>query len=142
MPTEEICHHFNELRSDLVLLYELKSALSTCEFELQTLRHRFEAFNPGKVCNIMKTYTKLDFLYALLVSYKFISSSFVGQNSTLNKLIFLQIVQNSGSNSNGCSCDILSPNFFRRKYSSVEMWSLILSDQFQFLYLSSKVTYI
>lgn len=55
MPTEEICHHFNELRSDLVLLYELKSALSTCEFELQTLRHRFEAFNPGKVCEMMKT---------------------------------------------------------------------------------------
>jgi len=48
MPTEDICHHFNELRSDLVLLYELKSALATCEFELQTLRHRYEAFNPGK----------------------------------------------------------------------------------------------
>ncbi|XP_054278720.1 DNA methyltransferase 1-associated protein 1-like [Macrosteles quadrilineatus] len=48
MPTENICHHFNELRSDLVLLYELKSALATCEFELQTLRHRYEAFNPGK----------------------------------------------------------------------------------------------
>jgi len=48
MPTEDICHHFNELRSDLVLLYELKSALSTCEFELQTLRHRYEAISPGK----------------------------------------------------------------------------------------------
>lgn len=49
MPTEDICHHFNELRSDMVLLYELKMALATCEFELQTLRHQYEAFNPGKV---------------------------------------------------------------------------------------------
>lgn len=48
MPTEDICHHFNELRSDMVLLYELKMALATCEFELQTLRHQYEAFNPGK----------------------------------------------------------------------------------------------
>ncbi|KAG8244044.1 DNA methyltransferase 1-associated protein 1 [Homalodisca vitripennis] len=45
---EDICNHFNELRSDMVLICELKSALSTCEFELQTLRHRYEAFNPGK----------------------------------------------------------------------------------------------
>lgn len=42
---------------------------------------------------------QIGFLYALLVSYKSISSSFIGQNSTLNKLIFLQIVQTSGSNS-------------------------------------------
>lgn len=43
MPTEEICHHFNELRSDMVLLYELKMALASSEFELQTLKHQFEA---------------------------------------------------------------------------------------------------
>jgi DNA methyltransferase 1-associated protein 1 len=49
MPTEEICVHFNELRSDMVLLYELKTALATCEYELQTLRHQYEALNPGKV---------------------------------------------------------------------------------------------
>jgi DNA methyltransferase 1-associated protein 1 len=49
MPTEEICIHFNELRSDMVLLYELKTALATCEYELQTLRHQYEALNPGKV---------------------------------------------------------------------------------------------
>ncbi|KAF4521301.1 hypothetical protein B566_EDAN002305 [Ephemera danica] len=48
MPTPEICVHFNELRSDMVLLYELKAALATCEFELQTLRHQYEALNPGK----------------------------------------------------------------------------------------------
>lgn len=49
IPTEEICVHFNELRSDIVLNYELKSALTTCEFDLQALRHQYEALNPGKV---------------------------------------------------------------------------------------------
>lgn len=34
---------FNELRSDLVLLYELKQAHSNCEYEQQMLRHRYEA---------------------------------------------------------------------------------------------------
>lgn len=53
MPTEEICTHFNELRSDMVLLYELKTALATCEFELQTLRHQYEALNPGKVTSLL-----------------------------------------------------------------------------------------
>ncbi|XP_071117138.1 DNA methyltransferase 1-associated protein 1-like [Haliotis cracherodii] len=42
MPTEEIVHHFNELRQDIVLLYELKLALANCEYELETLRHRME----------------------------------------------------------------------------------------------------
>lgn len=48
-PSEEICQSFNELRSDMVLLMEIKAALSTCEFELQSLRHQYEALNPGKV---------------------------------------------------------------------------------------------
>ncbi|XP_038616206.1 DNA methyltransferase 1-associated protein 1 isoform X1 [Tachyglossus aculeatus] len=43
MPTEELVQMFNELRSDLVLLYELKQACSNCEYELQMLRHRHEA---------------------------------------------------------------------------------------------------
>ncbi|KAJ1530661.1 hypothetical protein ONE63_005532 [Megalurothrips usitatus] len=55
MPTEEICNHFNELRSDMVLLHELKTAYSTCEFELQTLRHQYEALCPGKVIDIPMT---------------------------------------------------------------------------------------
>ncbi|MEE6495310.1 hypothetical protein FKM82_002006 [Ascaphus truei] len=45
MPTEDIVQMFNELRSDLVLLYELKQAFSNCEYELQMLRHRFEALS-------------------------------------------------------------------------------------------------
>lgn len=52
-PTEEICQNFNELRSDMVLLFELKSALTTCEFELQALRHQYEALNPGKVSFVL-----------------------------------------------------------------------------------------
>ncbi|RZF36479.1 hypothetical protein LSTR_LSTR011266 [Laodelphax striatellus] len=55
IPTEQVCQHYNELRSDMVLLHELKIALSTCEFELQTLRHQFEAFAPGKTLTIPST---------------------------------------------------------------------------------------
>ena len=32
---------FNDLRSEIVFLYELKQALSNSEFEYQTLCHRF-----------------------------------------------------------------------------------------------------
>ncbi|XP_033636516.1 DNA methyltransferase 1-associated protein 1-like isoform X3 [Asterias rubens] len=49
MPTEDISLLYNELRSDMVLLYELKLAHANCEFELQTLRHRYEALAPGKL---------------------------------------------------------------------------------------------
>nr|CAG4640897.1 EOG090X076S [Eulimnadia texana] len=52
VPTEEICQNFNDLRSDLVLLYELKMGLSTCEYELETLRHQYEALAPGKTLEI------------------------------------------------------------------------------------------
>ncbi|CAI9742558.1 methyltransferase 1-associated 1-like isoform X1 [Octopus vulgaris] len=47
MATEEIVQHFNELRQDIVLLYELKLALANCEYELQTLRHQFESLTPA-----------------------------------------------------------------------------------------------
>eukprot|EP00118_Oscarella_pearsei_P019369 m.205389 g.205389 ORF g.205389 m.205389 type:complete len:478 (+) comp39658_c0_seq57:87-1520(+) len=43
MPTEQICTEFNDIRNDIVLLLELKGAVDSCEYELQTLRHRFEA---------------------------------------------------------------------------------------------------
>ena len=49
MSFEEMVPHFNELRQDIVLLYELKLALANCEYELQTLRHRFDTLAPGKV---------------------------------------------------------------------------------------------
>lgn len=43
MPTEEICQRFNDLRSDIVFVYELKMALNLMEFELQALKHQVEA---------------------------------------------------------------------------------------------------
>jgi len=46
--TEEICSEFNELRSEMVLLYELKNALTNSEFELTSLAHQYEALVPGK----------------------------------------------------------------------------------------------
>ena len=53
MPTEEVVSIFNELRQDIVLLYELKSALANCDYETETLRHRLETVAPGKVCTII-----------------------------------------------------------------------------------------
>lgn len=47
MATEEIVQHFNELRQDIVLLYELKLALASCEYDLQTLRHQYETLSPS-----------------------------------------------------------------------------------------------
>ncbi|XP_053687754.1 DNA methyltransferase 1-associated protein 1 [Sabethes cyaneus] len=51
-PIEEICVAFNELRSDMVLLCELRTALATCNFELESLKHQYEALCPGKTLNI------------------------------------------------------------------------------------------
>ncbi|XP_057657784.1 DNA methyltransferase 1-associated protein 1 [Diorhabda carinulata] len=56
-PSDEICQHFNELRSDMVLLMEIKGALVTCEYELQSLRHQYEALNPGKSLSIPQQLT-------------------------------------------------------------------------------------
>lgn len=49
MPTPEICQLFNELRSDAVLLYDLKIAYMNSEMDLQTLRYRWDALAPGKI---------------------------------------------------------------------------------------------
>jgi len=73
MPTEDVCTHFNELRSDLVLLYELKLGLSTCEYELQSLRHQYEALAPGKTLEIP----------ALLLSNQAAASTSSSVDSTL-----------------------------------------------------------
>ncbi|XP_076440814.1 DNA methyltransferase 1-associated protein 1-like isoform X2 [Babylonia areolata] len=47
MPTEEMVQHFNELRQDIVLLYELKLALASCDYDQQMLRHRHDTLNPN-----------------------------------------------------------------------------------------------
>jgi hypothetical protein len=53
MPTDDVVVHFNELRQDIVLLYELKLALANCDYELETLRHRLETVAPGKALSLL-----------------------------------------------------------------------------------------
>lgn len=50
--TDDICNEFNELRSEMVLLYELKNALTNCEYELTSLKHQYEGLVPGKTLEI------------------------------------------------------------------------------------------
>ena len=51
-PNETMCTEFNDLRSDMVLLYELKAALATCEQELHSLKAQYETLCPGKTLEI------------------------------------------------------------------------------------------
>lgn len=45
MACEEIVDEFNDLRSDIVLLFDLKNALNSAEYELQTSLHRLKNDN-------------------------------------------------------------------------------------------------
>jgi hypothetical protein len=45
MACEEIVDEFNDLRSDIVLLFDLKNALNSAEYELQTSLHRLKHEN-------------------------------------------------------------------------------------------------
>jgi hypothetical protein len=45
MACEEIVDEFNDLRSDIVLLFDLKNALNSAEYELQTSLHRLKNEN-------------------------------------------------------------------------------------------------
>lgn len=49
IPTEDVITNYNELRQDIVLMYELKLALANCEYELQTLKHQLETLAPDRV---------------------------------------------------------------------------------------------
>ena len=42
MACEEIVDEFNDLRSDIVLLFDLKNALNSAEYEFQTSLHRLK----------------------------------------------------------------------------------------------------
>ena len=55
VPSDVMCTEFNELRSDMVLIYELKAALGTCEQELHSLKAQYETLNPGKTLEIPET---------------------------------------------------------------------------------------
>lgn len=52
VPSDAMANEFNDLRSDMVLIYELKAALSTCEQELHSLKAQYETLNPGKTLEI------------------------------------------------------------------------------------------
>ncbi|CAF0876785.1 unnamed protein product [Adineta ricciae] len=45
MACEEVVEEFNDLRSDIVLLFDLKNALNSAEYELQTSLHRLKSEN-------------------------------------------------------------------------------------------------
>jgi len=52
VPTKEIAANFNDLRQDIMLLHEMRLALANCQYELQTLRHRFETLAPGRTAEL------------------------------------------------------------------------------------------
>lgn len=45
MACEDIVDEFNDLRSDIILLYDLKNALNSAEYEFQTALHRLRSEN-------------------------------------------------------------------------------------------------
>lgn len=53
MPTESICQNFNELRSDLLLLYEIKVNLANTDFEIQSIKNQLAAVKPELVADDM-----------------------------------------------------------------------------------------
>ncbi|KAK7074176.1 DNA methyltransferase 1-associated protein 1, partial [Halocaridina rubra] len=57
MAVEEVCQLFNDLRSDLVLMYDLRTILLNYVFELQTLKHQCENVMPEKVLEIPESLT-------------------------------------------------------------------------------------
>ena len=59
----------------MVLHYELRGALATCDYELQSLKHQYEALVPGKVCSLIFYTLKIIFLYNFL----FYSSNYIFQ---------------------------------------------------------------
>ncbi len=52
IPTEQICVQFNDLRNDILLLLELKAACDVCEYDLQSLKHRYEGLPPEQQAKI------------------------------------------------------------------------------------------
>jgi len=62
LPSKEMVTEYNELRQDIVLLYELKLALANCQYELQTLRHRYETLATDRVCLAFYIVLSLSFL--------------------------------------------------------------------------------
>ena len=49
MCVEEVCNSFNDIRSGMVIMYELRQMLLNYVFELQTLKHHYESMKPNQV---------------------------------------------------------------------------------------------
>jgi len=70
MPTKEMVTQYNDLRQDIVLLYELKLALANCQYELQTLRHRYETLAADRVCELL-LHSFISFIEAFHTLFRF-----------------------------------------------------------------------
>lgn len=55
MACEEVVDEFNDLRSDILLLFDLKNALNSAEYELQTSLHRLKSENGPITVGISST---------------------------------------------------------------------------------------
>ena len=86
MSTEEICQHFNELRSDMVLLYELKLALSTLEFETQSLKHQTESTSDVNMDKILPSSFNTSMTKSPFSSGSISSGSLSSQESATKKI--------------------------------------------------------
>lgn len=95
----------------MVLLTEIKAALSTCEYELQSLRHQYEALNPGKVtpsfkniikctCNIARSFERLFLLLfqMLAIPHQLLANSDVETKVNVGEII--DVVGSPGTPSN------------------------------------------
>lgn len=72
MGTEAIVAAYNEFRSQIVLLQELKSTLQTAEFELETLRNRLTEEGKEVQLSFVVTSSKR-FLFSCLSSFSLFS---------------------------------------------------------------------
>lgn len=51
MPTDSICQQYNELRGDLLLLYEIKVSLANTDFEIQSIKNQLAMVKPELVAD-------------------------------------------------------------------------------------------
>jgi len=108
--TEEICNEFNELRSEMVLLYELKNALNNCEYEMTTLKHQYEALVPGKSLDIPESIK--------ISSSSLVEGAALAANSADKKKNLSDVIDVSSS-----SRDALTPN--RKRKAALEQGNIL-----------------
>lgn len=47
--TKEVVEEYNDLRANILLLYDVRAATLNCDYDLQSARARLEAFAPDRV---------------------------------------------------------------------------------------------